>query len=602
MNLKNQSNASFFLKKKYLRYTVALLTLTCILLFSYYLKNNNYSNLDQKHSGNANNDFQTYAQNLFDEQLLSDSLSMHFYIKTPDKNIRISPVTLGDFSYDSMVKSQQYYINQINLLKDFNYKKLSQKEQLTYDVLLDYFRNQLDYGDLCLCNPVLSPTTGIQAQLPILFAEYTFADKKDIDNYLTLVSQINDFFNQICEFQILKAKNNSFLGYETCNLVIKQCISFLAGNKPKDNLFHTSFVSKISNCKFLSDSEKNNYINKNLDLINSSVFPGYNKIISSLKDLQKSGYCKNNKGICHLKNGKSYYEFLVKNYTGSSKSVLELKSDIQSRLMKDMRTMYSILTVNPELENMFYSEEHNSKSPQAILKELNSKYTDDFPNIGNINYTVKYVDENLQDYLSPAFFLTPAIDDTNNNVIYINESDAFSKQDIYTTLAHEGIPGHMYQSAFFLQTNPLPVRHILSYGGYTEGWATYVEFLSYSYEYSDQRLAKALSCSASYSLALYSLCDIGINYEGWSFKETKDFLKNYNITGDDICKNIYQTVINEPANYLQYYVGYLEITALKEKVQKQLGTDFNLKDFHKSFLTIGPADFKTVEKWIYTFY
>ena len=160
-----------------------------------YLKNNNYSNLDQKHSGNANNDFQTYAQNLFDEQLLSDSLSMHFYIKTPDKNIRNSPVTLGDFSYDSMVKSQQYYINQINLLKDFNYKKLSQKEQLTYDVLLDYFRNQLDYGDLCLCNPVLSPTTGIQAQLPILFAEYTFADKKDIDNYLTLVSQINDFFN-----------------------------------------------------------------------------------------------------------------------------------------------------------------------------------------------------------------------------------------------------------------------------------------------------------------------------------------------------------------------------------------------------------------------
>ena len=349
-----------------------------ILLFSYYLKNNNYSNLDQKHSGNANNDFQTYAQNLFDEQLLSDSLSMHFYIKTPDKNIRNSPVTLGDFSYDSMVKSQQYYINQINLLKDFNYKKLSQKEQLTYDVLLDYFRNQLDYGDLCLCNPVLSPTTGIQAQLPILFAEYTFADKKDIDNYLTLVSQINAFFNQICEFQILKAKNNSFLGSETCNLVIKQCISFLAETKPKDNLFHTSFVSKISNCKFLSDSEKNNYINKNLDLINSSVFPGYNKIISSLKDLQKSGYCKNNKGICHLKNGKSYYEFLVKNYTGSSKSVLELKSDIQSRLMKDMRTMYSILTVNPELENMFYSEEHNSKSPQAILKELNSSI--DFDN------------------------------------------------------------------------------------------------------------------------------------------------------------------------------------------------------------------------------
>lgn len=118
--------------------------------------------------------------------------------------------------------------------------------------------------------------------------------------------------------------------------------------------------------------------------------------------------------------------------------------------------MYSILTVNPELENMFYSEEHNSKSPQAILKELNSKYTDDFPNIGNINYTVKYVDENLQDYLSPAFFLTPAIDDTNNNVIYINESDAFSKQDIYTTLAHEGIRDICTNRLFFSKPIPFP--------------------------------------------------------------------------------------------------------------------------------------------------
>ena len=82
--------------------------------------------------------------------------------------------------------------------------------------------------------------------------------------------------------------------------------------------------------------------------------------------------------------------------------------------------MYSILTVNPELENMFYSEEHNSKSPQAILKELNSKYTDDFPNIGNINYTVKYVDENLQDYLSPAFFLTPAIAVSYTHLTFIH--------------------------------------------------------------------------------------------------------------------------------------------------------------------------------------
>lgn len=185
-------------------------------------------------------------------------------------------------------------------------------------------------------------------------------------------------------------------------------------------------------------------------------FRDITKLYPLLKTCRKSGYCKNNKGICHLKNGKSYYEFLVKNYTGSSKSVLELKSDIQSRLMKDMRTMYSILTVNPELENMFYSEEHNSKSPQAILKELNSKYTDDFPNIGNINYTVKYVDENLQDYLSPAFFLTPSIDDTTI-MLFILIKVMLSANRIFTPpLPMRGFRDICTNRLFFSKPIPFP--------------------------------------------------------------------------------------------------------------------------------------------------
>lgn len=114
--------------------------------------------------------------------------------------------------------------------------------------------------------------------------------------------------------------------------------------------------------------------------------------------------------------------------------------------------------------------------------------------------------------------------------------------------------------------------------------------------------ANAYACNSSYSLALYSLCDIGVNYEGWSRKETIKFLSNYSIEDESVCNSIFEAVVEEPANYLQYYVGYLEIVDLKNKMLKKYGPDFNLKDFHKAFLSVGPTSFDVVEKWICYFY
>lgn len=586
----------FAKKKKYTCSIIFLFLLSLVLSCTISRYRNN-----QTQKMTSNSSFQQYANKLFYEQLRADSLSLHFYLKNPPDDLKNTPVSLGNFSYDTIQDSQKYYVENINILKTFDYNKLNLKEKITYDVLLNYLRNQLDYSDLCLCDPILSVPTGIQAQLPVLFAEYSFSSTKDIEDYLSLLNHIKDYFYQICEFQILKAKNDCFLSKNSCDEIIKQCTSLINGEKLTENLFYTSFCSKINSCDFISDEEKSNYISSNSKLITSSIFPGYKKIISTLTKLRKEGNCKNNQGICHLKNGVDYYEFLVKNYTGTNKSALELKSDIQTKMLKDVKTMYSILTVNPEFEKQLYKEESNGTLPRDLLQDISSKYAKDFPAIKNLSYEIKYVDKNLENYLSPAFFLSPPIDALNENIIYINQSDSYKNQDIYTTLAHEGIPGHMYQTAFFLNTNPMSIRQIINFGGYTEGWATYVEFLSYSYEYKNSRLAKVLSCNASYSLAIYSLCDIGINYEGWSLKDTKDFLANNNITDNDVCKNIYQAVINEPASYLQYYVGYLEICNLKNRVQKKLGPDFNLRNFHKAFLSVGPADFETVEKWIYDF-
>lgn len=576
------------------------LVLIAALIFSNFFKPDNEP--DITYENNTQFYFDQYTDNLFKEQLSSDSLSAHFYMLHPETiGLDDIPQTLGSYTYETMQNSQSYYVNEIGNLQSLNYDELLPQQQLTYDVLMQYFRDQLDFSDLCLCSQVLSPTTGLQAQLPILLSEYAFSDKQDIENYLTLLAQIRDYFAQICDFQKLKAEKNSFISDFTCDGIIAQCQSFINVNDIKDNILYSSFTNKLTKADFLSDNEKIEFSKRNREILETSVIPAYQLLISILSDLKEKGYCKNSNGLCYLENGKDYYEYLVRNYTGSSSSVLELKSDIQNNLMSDMRTMYSLLTISPELEDEFYSEERNTMSPKEILADLEKKSNKDFPALSSTKYEIKYVDESLQEHLSPAFYLAPPID-SDNNVIYINNGKNSGSQNIYTTLAHEGIPGHMYQSAYFASTTPHPIRQLIGYGGYTEGWATYVEFMSYYYEYSDTQLAQALSCSASYSLALYSLCDIGVNYEGWTFEDTKEFLANYNMSDDSVCKEIFQAVIEEPANYLQYYVGYMEICDLKEKVQKKFGDAFNLKKFHKTFLDIGPASFDVVEKWIYKEY
>lgn len=589
------------INKKTLLFSVIFLIIICSFIP---LVLPNKSNIATRtYQNNTQYQFDQYANELFSSQLSNDWLSLHFFLSHPENwNIDMSSPTLGDYNYLSMKSSQTFYINQINYLKSINYHELFRNQQLAYDTLISSFKTQLDFADLCLCSQTLSPTTGLQAQFPILFSEYTFNIKEDIDNYLVLLSQVKEYFRQICQFQIIKAEHHSFISSFCCDKIIAQCNDFIQGKDVKKNLLYSSFNNRINSVDFLSNKEKTEYIKKNQTIIESSIIPAYELIISTLSDLKAKGYCVNGEGLCKLKDGKSYYEYLVRTYTGSSKNVLEQKAQIQTKLAKDIRTMYSLLNISPELEKKFSSMEKTTLKPDKILNRLKKMALKDFPIKDNYSFKIKYVDKSLANHLSPAFYMAPPIDGNDKNTIYINNASANANQNLFSILAHEGIPGHMFQSNFFANTNPLPIRHLLNFGGYSEGWATYAELLSYNYICEDDQLASALACNASYSLALYSLCDIGVNYEGWSRKKTKKFLYNYNIEDPKVCDSIYEAVVEEPANYLQYYVGYLEILEIKEKMMKKYGSDFSLKNFHQAFLSIGPTSFDVVNKWICYYY
>ncbi len=85
--------------------------------------------------------------------------------------------------------------------------------------------------------------------------------------------------------------------------------------------------------------------------------------------------------------------------------------------------------------------------------------------------------------------------------IYINRASTYTALDLYTTLAHEGYPGHLYQTILSGSTTLGSVRNLLNFGGYIEGWATYVEMYAYGLSDTDPNLAELYRLNRSLTLA-----------------------------------------------------------------------------------------------------
>jgi uncharacterized protein (DUF885 family) len=207
-----------------------------------------------------------------------------------------------------------------------------------------------------------------------------------------------------------------------------------------------------------------------------------------------------------------------------------------------------------------------------------------FPKIKNVDYTIKTVPDELASYLNPAFYVTSQMDNYKKNTIYINSTAEYSGSPLFTNIAHESFPGHLYQNAYFCQNNTLPIRNVIKNNGYIEGWASYITNLSYGYTEMDAAQVELSKCNDAIVLCLSARADIGVHYEGWTRTDISNYFAQNNCTlnNQTICA-LYDIIIDDPGDYLSYAVGYIEITRLLEEAKDHMQDKFSLKKFHTFF-------------------
>lgn len=539
--------------------------------------------------------FDSFTHQLFVDMVQSDTLSLNYSLARPEAyGITPRETTFGEYSIAVMKNGLFKTENYLDKLKSFDYELLNEDQQLTYDILKGYLEQDMAFGDFLYYKEVLGPTTGIQAQLPILLAEYNFHDKSDIDQYIDLLSCVDDYFEDIAQFEKEKAERGLFMRDAVADRIIEQCEAFI--KSPEDNFLITYFNDKIEHFKGLTDSEIALYKAANRKAVLENVIPAYETLIASLLDLKESGI--NNAGLYYYPEGQAYYELLAKHKTGSGRSMEEIIKLLEDAIKDNIAKITTITFTDSEIVDKYLSfTSFPLTDPEEILQDLKKDITKDFPEAIPVNCEIKYVHESLADYLSPAMYLVPPIDNYKNNNIYINGKDEETLSTIYTTVAHEGYPGHLYQCVYFRNQNPAPIRTIMDFAGYDEGWATYVEMYSYHIAGIDENLASFLEANNIIILCMYARADIGIHYQGWKRDETIDYILQF-INSEAVADLIYNTLLEEPAVYLPYAIGFLEIKELREKAQTTLGDDFNAKEFHKFLLDIGPAQFHVIDKYL----
>lgn len=547
-------------------------------------------------SGSDSEKFDAYIEQLFKEEAAANTINLHYTLAYPENyGITDYEVTLGSYSSEEIKKAYQELDEMKKEFLKFHPSKLTDDQRLTYDILLDYVETELLVKDLIYYDEWLGAITGYQAQLPVILAEYTFRTEKDIQDYLKLLSQMDEMFEAIMAFEEEKSEEGLFMADYIADDIIAQCREFI--KDPEDNYMIEIFNDKIEEFQGLDDEAKKAYMEENYEIITTQVVEGYQTLIDGLTGLKGSG--TNELGLYYYEDGREYYEYLVRTKTGSEDSVKKLQKKVESFMTSRLARAQMAIMEEPQIYYDFLGYEYEMTDPEEIVADLMVKMEEDFPTPPEADYTIKYVHPSMQEYMSPAFYLTTPIDDLKNNLIYINEKYTNEDANIYSTLAHEGYPGHLYQNIYTNSSEIAPIRTLLSYSGYTEGWATYVEF-EYSYDYSgmSQGVADVASINTALSLGLYAYADMGIHYDGWDRDDLAEYLLSYGIEDDEVTDEVFDALVEEPANYLSYFIGYLEFIDLKEEAQKELGDDFDIKEFHKFLLEMGPAPFYIIEDYM----
>lgn len=548
---------------------------------------------DQPISQQANEQFTKYLNDYVVEMAESDFTTMHQFFEHPE-NYGIDPekveVTLGSIEPDEESKALEKKLS--DQLDSFARSSLDERQQTIYDQLQYQFdqSQQEEEEKFRYLGNMWSSMNGLPQTLVSYFSEYELRQESDIAPLIQLINDIPRYTKEALTYSEKQAENDTLmLDYED---TIQSCQEIL---NSKENSAVTAELMKDVEQLDLDPEKTIQYEKQIKDALDTSFFPSYQLMIDGLTKLKDS--IQPVAGMASLENGKEYYELLVQQYTGTTDSIETIKKNVENEIDEISTQVSSLLTDdNYDMILNYMNLKTDFENVEDILVFLNENYDRYFPQVDAMKYDLQPLADDQSQEGIVAYFMIPAVDSTTDYRIRYNRRDYGddpSALSLYQTLAHEGIPGHMYQAQYNKEHFQYTIEYFLSNSGFSEGYATYVENQSLKFLDLDPDLINMYVYEDLLNNNYILLMDIAVNYEGLNLEE---FQSTFDMFDPTALESIYDQLAGNPGVFMSYYYGYNKISNLREEAKEALKDSFEDVEFNNALLQSGSVNFDLIQQ------
>ncbi len=516
------------------------------------------------------------------------------YADPAAQGLSCDEVTWGTIESDDVAEAA-FIDDQLDILYSIDPDQLDYQDRAFYDKVvydLELSAYEIQYSAFAYYAPVFDPLIGPQCDLLFILDVLEFETVEDAENYILLLEDLDRYYDEICDFE----EDRAARGFACTDSVYEDIAASFDGlaSQEDDCFLYDSFAERLNNIAGLTDDQRTQLIADHDAAMHDYVFPEFRECSERMGALIGSGGVQ--QGVCAYPGGDAYYQVRFIAFANSSKTIDETLVELDSMLTGMMASVTAIASSG---DTSWYSDYLNPACSMGDDVESNLDYlydaiAPDFPDLPDHEYFTRDVPESLEENFSPAAYLGYHLDTYDHNMIITNRSGVDDTFGI--TCAHEGYPGHMFQSVYTRSVCEHPYLYICDSTGYAEGWATYVENYCYKYFVENENAMALLQADNELNVLIFARLDIGINYEGWDLTDCSDYLTELlgQSISDEGLQHMYQIVTNQPGYGVKYGIGFLNTGLTIQSVRDQF-PDATDEEIFTAYLDALPLTFEMIE-------
>lgn len=519
----------------------------------------------------------------------------------------------SDLSIEAIEKRYQHRLATLARLKTINRQQLSAADQLNYDLFKKDYETEIEEYQFRTYLLPINQRGGIQTT-DELADELRFQSVKDYDDWLARLRAFPRLMDQTLALMREGAKSHIMWPKIVLQRVPAQIDKQIVSNPP-DSLFYKPF-KKFPDT--IPPAERTRLTAQAHAAITEHVIPSYKK----LKEYFVSEYVPaafDQVGIWQMPRGDELYATLARQFTTTNLTPTQIHEKGLSEVARIRAEMQKIMTqvgfkgTHQEFfKKLRTDDDFYYKSPlellaayRAITKRIDPELVKVFKTLPRAPYGVIPIPDNIAPDTTTAYYNSPSADGSRPGYYYVNlyKPETRPKYEMMALSLHEGVPGHHLQIALAQEQGAIP--KFRRFGGYTafiEGWGLYAESLGDEMGLYDDPYSKFGQLTYEMWRAVRLVVDTGIHHMKWERQRAIDyFLANAAKSELDIINEI-DRYISMPGQALAYKIGELKIKELRARANREIGSDFDVREFHDVVLGSGalPLDVleRNVDAWI----